>query len=182
MGVFREESEQKFISVYQSHVDEIYQYVYMRTGLNQTISEDITQEIFMDIYKGIANFKGLCSERTWIYKITKNKINDFYRKQYKNKFKQCEIENDFVENIVDPSQDLQEIMIKSFERKKVEHCLRNLPDTYKIVLVLKYIDDKSVKEIASIVGKSTKAIESMLQRAKSSFIKMYRKYDEEEGL
>ena len=52
-----------------------------------------------------------------------------------------------------------------------------MPEQYKIVLVLKYIDGKTVKEIAVIVGKSPKAIESILQRAKNAFVKSYSKYD-----
>ena len=67
--------------------------------------------------------------------------------------------------------------MKSFEREKVRDCLNGLPEQYKIALILKYIDEKTVKEIAAIVGKSPKAIESILQRAKNAFIKSYMKYD-----
>jgi RNA polymerase sigma-70 factor (ECF subfamily) len=73
-------------------------------------------------------------------------------------------------------------MIKSFEQEKVRVCLNELLEQYKIVLILKYVDEKSVKDIAAIVGKSPKAIESILQRAKNAFVKIYEKYDEKEGL
>lgn len=81
------------------------------------------------------------------------------------------------EYLDDPSQDIQELMIKSFEREKVRACLNGLPEQYRIVLVLKYINEKTVKEIAAIVEKSPKAIESILQRAKNAFIKSYTKYE-----
>ena len=48
MSVFKEEREQKFISVYHSYVSEIYQYVYLRTGMKKALAEDITQDIFID--------------------------------------------------------------------------------------------------------------------------------------
>ena len=182
MSVYKEEHEQKFISVYRSYVDEVYQYVYWRTGLCKALAEDLTQEIFIDVYKGFSGFKGLCSERTWIFKITKNKLNDFYRKQYSPKFELIEMDDQLVEHLADPSQDILEMMVKSFEQEKVRTCLNNLLEQYKIVLVLKYIDGKSVKEVALTVGKSPKAIESILQRAKNAFIKSYSKYDEKEGL
>lgn len=182
MSAFKDEREQKFISLYRSYVDEIYQYVYLRTGLSKVIAEDITQEIFMNVYKSYSGFKGLCSERTWIFKITKNKLNDFYRKQYHPKFEIVEIDDYMAEYLDDPSQNVQEIMITSFEQKKVRACLEGLPNQYKIVLVLKYVEEKSLKDIASLIGKSPKAIESILQRAKNSFIKSYVNYDKKEGL
>lgn len=181
MSIFKNEREQKFISVYRSYVDEIYQYVYLRSGLNQALAEDLTQEIFMDVYKGFSGFKGLSSERTWIFKITKNKLNDFYRKQYSSKHELVEMDDYVVDILDDPTQDIQEIMIKSFEREKVRACLNELLEQYKIVLILKYVDEKSVKDIAVIVGKSPKAIESVLQRAKNAFIKIYTKYYEKEA-
>lgn len=177
MSIFKEEREQKFISVYHSYVSEIYQYVYLRTGMNKALAEDITQDIFVDVYRGMSGFKGLSSERTWVFKIARNKLNDFYRKQYSPKFEVVEIDDYMTEYLEDPSQDIQELLIKSFEREKVRACLHGLPEQYRIVLILKYIDEKTVKEIASIVEKSPKAIESILQRAKNAFIKSYARYE-----
>lgn len=182
MSNFKDEREQKFISVYRSYVDEIYQYVYLRLGLNQSLAEDLTQEIFLDVYKGFSGFKGLCSERTWIYKITKNKLNDFYRKEYNPKFELVEMDDQLAEHLADPSQDIQSMIVKSFEQEKVRACLKGLLEQHRIVLILKYVDGKRVKDIAFIVGKSPKAIESILQRAKNAFIKSYKKYNEKEGL
>lgn len=177
MSIFKDEREQKFISVYHSYVSKIYQYVYLRTGMNKALAEDITQDIFVDVYRGMSGFKGLSSERTWVFKIARNKLNDFYRKQYSPKFEMVEIDDYMAEYLEDPSQDIQELLIKSFEREKVRACLNGLPEQYRIVLVLKYIDEKTVKEIASIVEKSPKAIESILQRAKNAFIKSYAGYE-----
>ncbi len=182
MSIFNEDREQKFISLYRTYIDEIYQYVYLRTGLNQALAEDISQEIFIAVYKGLSGFKGLCSERTWVYKIAKNKLNDFYRRQYSKKIELIEIDSELAEQLYDPSQNIQDAMIKTFEREKVRICLNGLLEQYKLVLILKYIDEKSVKDIAYIVGKSPKAVESILQRAKIAFIKSYSQYEEKEEL
>lgn len=182
MGGLNEEQEKKFISAYHLYVDEIYQYVYLRIGWNQEVAEDLTQEIFMEVYRGYSRFRGLCSERTWIFKIARNKLNDFYRKQYSQKFEFVELSHALEEGFADSSQDIEEGMIRSLEREKVRECLNALPVQYQIVLVLKYMDEKSVKEIAAIVGKSPKAVESILQRAKKAFIGSYANYEEKEGL
>lgn len=182
MSIFKNEQENKFIQIYRQYVDEIYQYVFLRTGMSKVLAEDMTQEIFVDVFKGISSFRRLSSERTWIYKIAQNKLNDFYRKQYRSKFEMINFDTIQYEQFEDPSQDIQELMIKSFEREKVQSCLDGLLEQYKIVLILKYIDEKRVKDIASILGKSPKAIESILQRAKNAFMKAYEEYEKKEGL
>ncbi len=182
MSKLKDEQEQKFISVYRLYVDEIYQYVYLRSGLKKALAEDLTQEIFLDVYKSFSSFRGLCSERTWIYRISRNKLNDFYRKEYRPKFELVDMDDQMADQLADPSQDIQIMMAKSFEQEKVRTCLMNLSEQYRIVLVLKYVDEKSVKDIALIVGKSPKAIESILQRAKNVFIRSYGNCTEKEDL
>lgn len=175
----REALEQKFIAVYETHVDEIYQFIYLRTGLRKDIAEDLTQEIFLEVYRGLADFRGLCSQRTWIFKIARNKLNDFYRKQYQQKPEFINIDTSEAEELYDPEQDILVDMIEAFERDKVHRALELLPQQYQLALVLKYIDEISVKEIAGMIGKSPKATESILQRAKHSLIKSYRKLEGE---
>lgn len=58
------------------------------------------------------------------------------------------------------------MQINAFEQEAVRACLSALPQQYKIILTLKYMDEKSIKEIALLTGKSPKAIESVLHRAK----------------
>jgi RNA polymerase sigma-70 factor (ECF subfamily) len=175
----REALEQKFITVYETHVDEIYQFIYLRTGLRKDIAEDLTQEIFLEVYRGLSGFRGLCSQRTWIFRIARNKLNDFYRKQYQQKLEFIDIDTSEAEELYNLEQDILEDIVEAFERDKVHRTLELLPQQYQLALVLKYIDEKSVKEIAVMIGKSPKAAESILQRAKHSFIKSYRKLEGE---
>lgn len=175
----KENCEKKFKRIYAQYVDEIYQYVFLRTGVNVGIAEDLTQEIFMDVFKGLSRFKGLCSERTWVYKITKNKVNDFYRKQYR-RLEPIPLENDLTAEISDPKQDMDALVEKTFSSAGIIDCLNQLPEHYKLVLLLKYIDDRSVKEIATITNKSPKAVENILLRARAGFIKAYQTLKAEE--
>ena len=173
-------SEERFKKIYTQYVDEIYQYVFLRTGLNTVVAEDLTQDVFLDVFKGLKKFKGLCSERTWVFKITKNKVNDFYRKQYRQCLEPVHIEDDFTVSISDPKQDIGAFMDKSFKSECIIECLNQLPKHYTLVLLMKYIDGRSVKEIATITNKSAKAIENILLRAKAGFIKAYQTLKTEE--
>ncbi len=167
--------EQKFISVYKTYVDEIYQYVFLRTGFDISLAEDLTQDIFLEVYKSLHGFRGICSERTWVFKIAKNRLFDFYRKQYSHPPDTVSIDDQLIEQISDEKQDLEEYLQTTYENQRVRECLSQLPQQYKIVLLLKYIEDKRIKEIAQILDKSPKSVESMLQRAKGAFIKLYGK-------
>lgn len=168
-------TEQKFISIYKAYIDEIYQYIFLRTGFDVSLSEDLTQDSFLEIYKSINGFRGLCSERTWVFKIAKNKLFDFYRKQYSQPSDTIPIKDNLIEQISDYNQDLEEYLQTAYESQRVRECLRQLPQQYKIVLLLKYTEEKRVKEIAQILDRSPKSVESMLQRARGAFISLYGK-------
>ncbi|MBC3796487.1 RNA polymerase sigma factor [Acetobacterium tundrae] len=174
------EKEQHFSELYEKYIDEIYHYVFLRTGLDKVTAEDIAQEIFIDVYKGLDRFKGLCSERTWIYRITKNKLSDYYRIQYKRSMEECSINEEIADQMTDFNQNIEIKMEETFQSQQVLECLRQLPDHYRMTLLLKYVDEKSVKDIAKIMEKSNKAVESILQRAKMAFLVQYQKIQEGE--
>lgn len=85
MNQAKEARERCFISIYRKHVDEVYQYVLLRTGFDVPLAEDLTQDIFLDVFKGLWGYKGLSSEKTWIFEIAQNKLFDYYRRQYSQK-------------------------------------------------------------------------------------------------
>ncbi|ACL75293.1 RNA polymerase sigma factor [Ruminiclostridium cellulolyticum] len=173
--------EEKFISLYQAFVDDIYRYIFLRTGLDTTLAEDMTQEIFLNVFKGMDEFKGLCSNRTWVFRIAKNRLFDFYRKQYRQKIEFADIDDPLTEGLSDPEQDTEKLMESALESQMVCDCLNNIPGHYRITLMMKYVDGKSVKQIAELTDKSPKAIESLLHRSKNAFIKEYRLLRKKEG-
>lgn len=181
MNMAKNRKEEKFISLYQAFVNEIYQYIFLRTGLDAALAEDMTQDIFLDVYKSMDEFKGLCSNRTWIFRIAKNKLFDFYRKQYRQKIVFIDVNDPLTENLISPGQDMESIIESALESQMVCECMNRIPGHYRIALILKYVDGKSVKQIAELTDKSVKAIESMLQRAKSAFIREYQTVQKKEG-
>lgn len=178
MSVREHDKEKRFITIYQAYIDEIYQFIFARSGFEPTIAEDITQDIFIDVLNGLDRFRGLCSERTWIYKIARNKLNDHYRRQYRQNIDVCAI--DEAEPVADSAQNIELQMEKTFENRFVRGCLDKLPIQYRLALIMKYVNDLSIKQMAEIAGKSPKAMESMLHRAKDAFIKEYKSSRERE--
>lgn len=181
MDMAENKNEEKFISLYKAFVDEIYQYIFLRTGLDASLAEDITQDVFLDVFKSLNGFRELCSIRTWIFKIAKNKLFDFYRKQYSlKKIELVYIDEPPAGGMSAPEQDIEEFIESILENEIVCDCLSRIPRHYRIVLILKYVDEKSVRQIAEIIRKSPKAVESMLQRAKNAFIREYQSLQKKE--
>lgn len=167
------QNEEKFIALYRRMVDEVYQYVSQRIGFDSTTAEDITQDIFLDVYRGMNGFKGLCSERTWIFRIAQNKLCDYYRRQYRQTAQTVVIDDELAEQLDDDTQNVVQAMETAADSRIIRQLLDSLPGHYRAVLLLKYCGGKSTKQIAKIAGKSPKSIESELHRAKSAFIKAY---------
>ncbi|MGE8081023.1 RNA polymerase sigma factor [Peribacillus loiseleuriae] len=125
-------------------------------------AEDITQEVFLQLYRSLSQFKGDSSLSTWIYKIAMSKALDYRRKQIRQVA--CEGE----ENLYDipfgatPEDHLLEKEDKELARAYME----KLPDTYKEVVHLYYFRQQSYREIASTLNVAVKTVESRLYRAK----------------
>jgi RNA polymerase sigma-70 factor (ECF subfamily) len=182
MNMAENRREEKFISLYRAFVDEVYRYIFLRTGLDTALAEDMVQEIFLEVFRGLNEFKGLCSDRTWVYKIARNKLFSFYRKQYSQRVEIVGINDPVTESLSDPGQDTEGIIETALESEMVCDCLNRIPGHYRITLILKYVDGRSVKQIAKLTNKSPKAIESLLTRSRNAFIKEYRLSLEKEGL
>jgi len=161
--------EQSFTEIYDACVDEVYGFIYVRTGFDSVAAEDLTQDVFLAVFKGLEKFAGKSSERTWVFGIARNKLNDFYRSRYA--YESGGINEATL--ISDPKQDTYALALKEFESRVVRDCLERLSPRCQMVLVMKYLDRYSVKQIANSVNLSPKAVESLLQRAKTAFIKEY---------
>lgn len=136
---------------------------------DQAWAEDATQDIFMKILLKIGDFSGKSKFSTWLYSITYNYCIDLLRKKKKDPSVLVEDfgENDDVEDNVEDSF----LMETSVTRLKV--ILGELPVGDKSVLLMKYQDEMSIKEMCDVLDKSESAIKMKIKRAKEKFVKIY---------
>ena len=129
-----------------------------------------TQDIFIKLYTKIAEFEERAQLSTWIYRVTYNYCIDLLRKRKKEEklfSPEAEISDDIEEDIDD-----QEIL--EIEVKKLKIVLDMIPEGDKAVLMMKYQDDMSIKEIAQILNKTESSIKMKLKRAKHKTQKVYK--------
>ena len=153
---------------------------------NSDDANDISQEVFIEIYFSIKNFREDSSLLTWIYRIAVNKSLDHLKS--KNRKKRSGIifnlfksgENDKEIEIPDLNNNPEENYSKKEKIRVLMKAMERLPENQKIALTLSSIDLYSYEEISDIMNKSISSIESLIFRAKKNLEKILKKYNTNE--
>ena len=142
---------------------------------NKEDAEEISQDVFVTVFKKIESFRYESKIETWIYKITINKSLDFLRSKKslrKGFFNKYIFLNDEKTNKVVNFNHPGVILEHKEGVQKVYKCLNKLPENHKTVIVLLKIEELSQKKVADIMGISEKAVESLFSRAKKKLKKL----------
>ncbi len=152
---------EKLLDRYRNQVAAL---IYSITG-SQSDLEDIAQETFLTIYKNLPSFRGQSSLGTWIYRITVNKTRDWQRRHYlRRPVELLELTGLYRAS---PRQKL------AFEEQEViRDAIRQLPEKYRLVIVLYYFHDLSCREIAEVLALPKKTVETRLIRGRKRIEKM----------
>src|SRR3989339_1907510 len=156
---------------YKQYRSQIFGFVYKRIP-KKYIAEEITQDIFIQLLEGLRDFRHQCSIKTFIYTIARNKTIDYMRKKKIKRILFSHLPSFVVEGLS------QIVMDDELEQKelqqKLEQTMNKLPHDYRLILRLKYMEEQSVKEIARRLVKTFKSTESLLYRARITFIHLYK--------
>ncbi len=139
---------------------------------DHALAEDISQEVFVTIYRSVSSFNERSSLATWIYRITVNKCLDHLRAKKRQKFGLFSqfFNTDAIYN--KPGFEHPGIKLENRENARfLFEAINLLPYNQKTVFILAHIEELSQKEIAEIMNLSIKAVESLLQRAKANLRK-----------
>lgn len=164
-------------NIYQLLIER-YQSLVFRTCLgfvhDKDDADDLTQDVFIQAYQSLHNFKGEASFSTWLYRIavnaSLNKVRRFKRSAVISRFNTLfspGAETGKADTDLYPG-DPEEILIQAEEEKWVQRALDCLPAKQRTAIVLSKYDDLSQKEIAGVMKISEGAVESLLQRAKKN--------------
>jgi RNA polymerase sigma-70 factor (ECF subfamily) len=149
---------------------------------NEKDAEDISQEVFIEVYRSIGKFRGDSKLSTWIYRIAVNKSLNYLRKHKHNRvmlsidqmFKSPQ-EPEVQANFEEPGKSDH-----NFERKELskvlEKAIHSLPKNQQIAFTFSKYDDMSYLQIAEIMDISLSAVESLIHRAKLNLQKKLLNY------
>ena len=148
---------------------------------NNEDAEDITQEVFIEVFKSIHNFKGEAKLSTWIYRITVIKAFEFLRKK-KRKKRFAIVQSLFGLESVLPETDTPHfyhpgVQLENKERSAILFkAIDRLAENQKTAFVLHKIEGLSYAEVAEVMKTTVPSIESLLFRAKQNLQKLLADY------
>ncbi len=161
------DTEAAFREAFERHADELFRHCSLRLSDRERALE-LTQETFLRAWEYVARGGHIEQHRSFLYRVLNNLIVDEYRK-HKTQSLDALLENEeaavYVEGelLRDDGNGLEDAMVR-FDAKRAIEALRTLPEQYRAVLVMRYIDGLSPKEIAACTQESENAISVRIHR------------------
>ncbi len=152
-----------FEDLVREHQKRLFAYVYRMLG-NPAEAEELVQQAFVRAWKGLAGFRGRSSFKTWLYRIATNLSI--------NKVKRRKPTVELPETLTGPVRDEPDEQYRRKQRAElVRAALDTLPADQRSALVLATYEDMSYREIARAMGKTERAVDSLLFRARTNLRK-----------
>lgn len=144
---------------YDKYVKKVYSFVLFKVS-DKEVAEDLTQDIFLKTWQHIVDKKELKSFQAFVFRVARNSIIDHYRASGK---KTIDIDN--IPEIEDINTNISESLDKSIDITKLLHNIYKLKSEYQEVLLLHYVQDLSIDDIAEILEKKRNNIRVIIHRA-----------------
>lgn len=167
--------ERAFIELVEAYEQRVFRLVFRMLGRRDE-AEDMAQEVFVQVFKAIGQFRGDSKLSTWVYRIAVN----LCKNRAKYLARRYSDAQDELEPIADRSQlaDAKAVtygavarpdqMVEGFQVEQIVHaCISELDPDFREVLVLRDVEDLSYEEIGEITGLAEGTVKSRIHRARS---------------
>ena len=145
----------------------VYAWVRSRLYPRTELADDLVQEVLLAAWEGLAGFRGDSSLEAWLMGIARHKVEDYYRSRLRDPDSLDEGFEDSPGVALLP--DFDQMLDAERLGEKVLHVLSVLPESSRLVLLWRYWDKCSAREMALRTGKTEKAVERQLARAREQF-------------
>jgi RNA polymerase sigma-70 factor (ECF subfamily) len=160
-----------FEEVYKRHHRRVYS-VCLRMLQNTSEAEDLTQDVFIQLYRKIGSFRGDSAFTTWLHRMTVNQVLMHFRKRTV-KFEKTTEEGETPVQIVSGSANPEKMRI--VDKIALDNAIDQLPTGYKNVFVLHDVEGFEHEEVARILGCSVGTSKSQLHKARLKLQKLLKK-------
>jgi RNA polymerase sigma-70 factor (ECF subfamily) len=134
-------------------------------------AEDLTQDVFLMLYVKLGSFNGISKFSTWLYSFTYNFCVNYVNRNKERKINDNSVKFDSQEEVpVDVTDDL----LLQMQVDKLKKALELIAPEDKSLLLLKYQDGASIKELEDVLEIKSSAIKMRLKRAKAKVVEMYK--------
>jgi RNA polymerase sigma-70 factor, ECF subfamily len=160
-----------FEEIYTRHHRRVYS-ICLRMLQNAHEAEDLTQEVFIQLYRKIGSFRGDSAFTTWLHRMTVNQVLMHFRKRTV-KYEKTTEEGETPVQIVVGTENLGKMQI--VDKISIDNAIAQLPDGYKNVFVLHDVEGYEHEEVAKILGCSVGTSKSQLHKARLKMRKLLNK-------
>lgn len=154
----------KLVSLYGEYVFRLC----IRLTRDPDAAEDLAQDVWIRVFKGLATFNGDSSLRTWLYTVVDRSFQNNSRNTFRRQLREQKVFNDDAQTAreIDPDSNQSVVVIldpapdqaKNLEISELRNALHQLEEPCRSILILRYFEDFAAKEIASALGISLSTV------------------------
>jgi RNA polymerase sigma-70 factor (ECF subfamily) len=145
---------------------------------DQEVAHEVAQEIFLAAFESLPHFRGQSTVKTWLYGIAFKKCLEAGRNRKRREALFQEHQSAIGARVhCDPPSQPEEIFYQETRRRRVWHALHQLRIYERELLVLRYLEDLTYADIASILKVSQRTVERHLPRAEAKFHQAYERWE-----
>lgn len=171
----KEGDEQAFEALVTAYERKVYNYALRSTG-NEQDAMDITQEVFLRVFRSLSGFKEESSFSTWLYRITFNICIDFSRKNAKRNENSLSLDGEAADGKELELLDERHAPEAAYDRKELREeiagAILRLSEQHREVLVMREISGLSYAEIAEVLELEEGTVKSRIARARENLRKI----------
>jgi len=146
--------------LYKRHHLRVYRFA-LRLTDNAALAEDIVSDVFLDVWRKAGEFQGKSQVSTWLLAITRNKALSSFRRRRNEPLPESE-----AMSVPDPADDPEVLVCNKDRGELVRMCSAQLPATQREVIDLVYYHEKSLEEVAQIIGAPVGTIKTRMYYAR----------------
>ena len=158
---FTDGDRQYFEELYQQHQRRVYS-ICLRMTRNASEAEDLTQEVFIHLFRKIGSFRGESAFTTWLHRLTVNLVLMHFRKR---KVRDEQTAEQLPVQVVAGTGDPKRMRV--VDRILLSEVIAQLPDGYREAVIMHDVEGLQHSEIAQIRGKSVGTSKSQLHKGRS---------------
>jgi RNA polymerase sigma-70 factor (ECF subfamily) len=144
---------------------------------NTDDAEDVAQDVFIEVFRSVVNFRADSKISTWLYRIAVNRSLNFIRDNRKRKWFQSfsevvESKKEMLNELSHQSTDDPVSELENNQRALILHeAIDSLPENQRVAFALNKYEDLAYKEISEVMNLSVSSVESLIHRAKKNLQK-----------
>jgi len=166
-------SEMAFTTLLAAYERPIFNFVY-RLLEDPEDAADVTQEVFLKVFRNICEFRGECSLKTWLYRITVHEASNRRRWFFRHRRRETSLDERqegtpaVADVLADPQEDQFEQVLRMERRKALEHALSQIQTSFRTAVVLRDIEGLSYEEVAEVLQVPVGTVKSRILRGREA--------------